>query len=337
MNEKQMRAIDQIAARWAQRLSEEEKARLKRAVDALKSGSLSFLRNGDEVRVINGESSYMIRRAEDRWQCSCPDFQNRGKANGWRCKHLLAYFLAERVGLVAESNGHAQEASAHPAQPAAAPKPQEQQPEAQAAPTGEGLEDPVIPWGKRKGQRLSQVAREDPEYIFWIARKMEPRAEADRVLQEAARALLADLVNEAVERAFADQAAMPTLPFGEEKGKPIHLAHPKWVAIMAKRSDEDARSFQDLVLYGVARRLHEARQKKRQSKASLDTQVLLEAIREVIREAIPAALEAARQQEADQEAIVAELADLRRRVEALEKASRAPAALAAREAMLAAR
>jgi len=348
MNEKQMKIIDTIAARWAARLAEEEKARLQRAVEALKGGAVRFLRAGDEIRVINGEGrSYTIRRSEDRWQCSCPDFMNRGKVNGWRCKHLLAYFLAERAGLVAEPspNGHEpEEASSQPEPPQPPPQPQPQP--AQAAPTGEGLKDPVVPWGKRKGQRLSQIAQEDPEYLFFLAWRMEPRSDEDRVLQEVARTLLADLVAEAVERAFADPAAMPVLPFGEEKGTPLTKCHPKWVAVLAKKGTEDARSFQDLVLYEVARRIQAQRQaKKRQARASLDAEVFLRAVQEVaretareaVREAVLAALEAVREREADQEAILTDLADLRRRVERLERALGALRHVAEREAALAAR
>jgi predicted nucleic acid-binding Zn finger protein len=344
MNEKQMKIIDTIAARWAARLAEEEKARLQRAVEALKGGAVRFLRAGDEIRVINGEGrSYKIRRSEDRWQCSCPDFMNRGKVNGWRCKHLLAYFLAERAGLVAEPSPNGHEPSEPEEASGAQPQPQPQP--AQAAPTGEGL-DPVVPWGKRKGQRLSQIAQEDPEYLFFLARRMEPRSDEDRVLQEAARTLLADLVAEAVERAFADPAAMPVLPFGEEKGTPLTKCHPKWVAVLAKKGTEDARSFQDLVLYEVARRIQAQRQaKKRQARASLDAEVFLRAVQEVaretareaVREAVLAALEAVREREADQEAILTDLADLRRRVERLERALGALRHAAEREAALAAR
>jgi hypothetical protein len=204
----------------------------------------------------------------------------------------------------------------------------------------------VVPWGKRKGQRLSQIAQEDPEYLFFLARRMEPRSDEDRVLQEAARTLLADLVAEAVERAFADPAAMPVLPFGEEKGTPLTKCHPKWVAVLAKKGTEDARSFQDLVLYEVARRIQAQRQaKKRQARASLDAEVFLRAVQEVaretakeaVKEAVLAALEAVREREADQEAVLTDLADLRRRVERLERALGALRHVAEREAALAAR
>lgn len=59
---------------------------------------------------------------------------------------------------------------------------------------------------------------------------------------------------EAAER--QPEQAIPTLPFGDEKGKLLHKAHPKWTVILAKKSDEDARSFQDLVLYRVAKSLN---------------------------------------------------------------------------------
>jgi len=52
---------------------------------------------------------------------------------------------------------------------------------------------------------------------------------------------------------------MPVVPFGDEKDKRLDQAHPKWAAILAKKQDGDARSFQDLVLYGVARRLNQER------------------------------------------------------------------------------
>jgi predicted nucleic acid-binding Zn finger protein len=343
MNEKQMKIIDTIAARWAARLAEEEKARLQRAVEALKGGAVRFLRAGDEIRVINGEGrSYKIRRSEDRWQCSCPDFMNRGKANGWRCKHLLAYFLAERAGLVAEPspNGHEpsepEEASGEGQQPQLQPQPA--QPD-QAAPTGEGLKDPVVPWGKRKGQRLSQIAQEDPDFIFWVIRKMEVRSDADQALKEAARALAERLVQEKASQISPDEAVVP---FGEEKGTPLTKCHPKWVSILAKKGLEDAFTLQDAVTYEVARRLQQRRLQERRKKASsLDAEVLIGAVsvavRQAVREAVLEALEAARQAAADSEAITADLADLRRRVERLERALGALRHVAEREALLAAR
>jgi hypothetical protein len=257
-----------------------------------------------------------------------------------RCKHIFAAYLAQRAGLVQPANGHEpEEASGEGQQPH--PQPQPAQP--QAAPTGEGLDpvDPVVPFGRHRGKRLSQIAQEDPEYLFFLARRMEPRSDEDRVLQEAARTLLADLVAEAVERALSDPAAMPVLPFGEEKGTPLTKCHPKWVAVLAKKGTEDARSFQDLVLYEVARRIQALRQAKKRQARAMDAQALLgtmhEVVREAVREAVLAALEAARQAAADSEAITADLDDLRRRVERLERALGALRHVAEREALLAAR
>jgi predicted nucleic acid-binding Zn-ribbon protein len=73
----------------------------------------------------------------------------------------------------------------------------------------------------------------------------------------------------------------------------------------------------------------------------MDAQALLgtmhEVVREAVREAVLAALEAARQAAADSEAITADLDDLRRRVERLERALGALRHVAEREALLAAR
>ena len=195
-----------------------------------------------------------------------------------------------------------------------------------------------MPFGRHRGKRLSQIAAEDPDFLFWIIRKMEVRSDADQALKDAARRLAERIVREKASQS-PDEVVVP---FGEEKGTPLTRCHPKWVAVLAKKGLEDAFNLQDAVTYEVARRLQAQRQQERRKKTSaLDTQVFLGALRQVIleaiREAVPAALEAAREQEADREAILTDLADLRRRVEALEKASRAPAALAAREAMLAAR
>jgi hypothetical protein len=300
-------------------------------------------------RWVNGEGrAYTIRRPGPGRAATARTSESREGHRVALQAHLrLAYFLAERAGLVAPPRPTDTSPRGGLRSQPEPPQPQPPaQAEPQAAPTGEGLKDPVVPWGKRKGQRLSQIAQEDPEYLFFLARRMEPRSDEDRVLQEAARTLLADLVAEAVERAFADPAAMPVLPFGEEKGTPLTKCHPKWVAVLAKKGTEDARSFQDLVLYEVARRIQAQRQaKKRQARASLDAEVFLRAVQEVaretareaVREAVLAALEAVREREADQEAILTDLADLRRRVERLERALGALRHAAEREALLAAR
>jgi hypothetical protein len=120
----------------------------------------------------------------------------------------------------------------------------------------------IIPWGKFKGQSLQQITAtaEGQSYLFFLARKHEARSEADQGLHSAAEQVMlatAEALSRAAE-AEPDQA-MPILPFGDDKGKPLHQAHPKWISILAKKGDEDARSFQDLVLYRVAKRLQTQR------------------------------------------------------------------------------
>ena len=328
--------IETIVSKIAERISDKETARLQRAVEALKSGEMKvFAVSRGRWLVASGQATYNVARTQDGWSCSCPDFTQRHV----RCKHIFATYLAEKSGLVQlapkdaqvqPSNGH-EEASGDQAQPQPSPNGVQDQ----AAPTGEGLEDPVVPFGRHRGKRLSQIAAEDPDFLFWIIRKMEVRSDADQALKDAARRLAERIVREKASQS-PDEVVVP---FGEEKGTPLTRCHPKWVAVLAKKGLEDAFNLQDAVTYEVARRLQAQRQQERRKKsAALDAEAFLGAMRlvilETIREAIPAALEAARQQEADREAI---LADLRRRVEALEKASRASAALAAREAMLAAR
>ena len=120
----------------------------------------------------------------------------------------------------------------------------------------------LLPWGKFKGVSLAQLAAtpEGQSYLFFLARKSEPKNDADRNLTAAAdKVLLAVLGMEVALAETNPDQAMPRLPFGEEKDKQLHKAHPKWTAILAKKSDEDARSYQDLVLYRVAQALHAKR------------------------------------------------------------------------------
>jgi hypothetical protein len=325
--------ISKIASRIAERINDEEKARLQRAVEGLTSGQMTVVAGPDGWRVLNGQGKAYEVRNSDGWSCSCPDFTHRNV----RCKHIFAAYLAQRAGLVQPANGHEpEEASGEGQQPQLQPQPA--QPD-QAAPTGEGLKDPVVPWGKRKGQRLSQIAQEDPDFIFWVIRKMEVRSDADQALKEAARALAERLVQEKASQISPDEAVVP---FGEEKGTPLTKCHPKWVAVLAKKGLEDAFTLHDAVTYEVARRLQQRRLQERRKKASsLDAEVLIGAVsvavRQAVREAVLEALEAARQAAADSEAITADLADLRRRVERLERALGALRHVAEREALLAAR
>jgi len=331
--------ISKIASRIAERINDEEKARLQRAVEGLTSGQMTVVAGPHGWRVLNGQGKAYEVRNSDGWSCSCPDFTHRNV----RCKHIFAAYLAQRAGLVqpASPNGH------EPSEPeeASGAQPQPQPQPAQAAPTGEGL-DPVVPFGRHRGKRLSQILAEAPDDLMWIVRKMEARSEADLALKEAAARLIEQAARERAEAILRGEAEMPVLPFGEEKGKALDKAHPKWVSILAKKGLEDAFTFADAVLYETARRLQQRRLQERRKKASsLDAEVFLRAVQEVaretareaVREAVLAALEAVREREADQEAVLTDLADLRRRVERLERALGALRHVAEREALLAAR
>lgn len=77
------------------------------------------------------------------------------------------------------------------------------------------------------------------------------------------------------------------------------------------------------MLYEVARRLHEARQEARKQNASrsrsLDIEAFREAVREAVREGILAALQEAQRVIWDREGLLAELGQLRERIEAIER------------------
>jgi len=320
----------------------EVEARRKRAEAALASGQYRIERVAPtRWTVTNGDGvAYNITVQDGKPVCDCPDYRNRGDAIG-TCKHI------EMVRL------HAKRRRAQPASPAPStpnghePSEPEEASGAQpqpAAPTGEGLDpvDPVVPFGRHRGKRLSQILAEAPDDLMWIVRKMEARSEADLALKEAAARLIEQAARERAEAILRGEAEMPVLPFGEEKGKALDKAHPKWVSILAKKGLEDAFTFADAVLYETARRLQQRRLQERRKKASsLDAQVLIGAVsvavRQAVREAVLEALEAARQAAADSEAITADLDDLRRRVERLERALGALRHVAEREALLAAR
>jgi hypothetical protein len=328
----------------------EVEARRKRAEEAITSGKYRVTRvQKGQWRVENGGgTAYTVVVQDGKPSCDCPDFQNRGSVIG-TCKHIEMIRALVRNSKPAQPaspapstspNGHepSKEASGEGQQPQ--PQPQPAQPD-QAAPTGEGLDpvDPVVPFGRHRGKRLSEAAREDPDFIFWVIRKMEVRSDADQAMKEAARSLAERIVQEKASQISPDEVVVP---FGEEKGTPLTKCHPKWVAVLAKKGLEDAFTLQDAVTYEVARRLQQRRLQERRKKASsLDAEVLIGAVsvavRQAVREAVLEALEAARQAAADSEAITADLADLRRRVERLEKAVSALRPLAEREAALAAR
>ena len=119
-----------------------------------------------------------------------------------------------------------------------------------------------VPWGKFKGKSLAELSgsEEGRSYLYFLAYKNEPRSESDKALQTAAGEMVKQAVAEQLQSALAQpDTVMPILPFGDEKGKRLHQAHPKWVAMLAKKQDSDARSFADLVLYTVARHLQAER------------------------------------------------------------------------------
>jgi len=330
----------------------EVEARRKRAEAALASGQYRIERVAPtRWTVTNGDGvAYNITVQDGKPVCDCPDYRNRGDAIG-TCKHIeMVRLHAKRRRAQPASpapstspNGHepSKEASGEGQQPQPQPQPAQAD---QVAPTGEGLDpvDPVVPFGRHRGKRLSQILAEAPDDLMWIVRKMEARSEADLALKEAAARLIEQAARERAEAILRGEAEMPALPFGEEKGKALDKAHPKWVSILSRKTVQDAFTFADAVLYETARRLQQRRLQERRKKASsLDAEVLIGAVsvavRQAVREAVLEALEAARQAAADSEAITADLADLRRRVERLEKAVSALRPLAEREAALAAR
>lgn len=288
--------INKIAERWMERLGDDERLRLQRAVEGLRTGKIRVISIApEEYEVRNGTSLYRVRNHVQvgRWVCECPDFANRGI----RCKHLFAVFLAERGGLV-----EAQQPAPEPA-PEAVP----------AAPAPEAPQGAVVPFGRHKGKPLADAAREDPDLLFWIIRKMEVRSDRDRLLKEEARALAERMAQEKASQVSPDEILVP---FGDEKGKPLSRCHPKWVAVLARKGIEDAFNLQDAVTYEVARRLQEQRrQKKSGARSGLDAETLKEAIRE----AVLAALQEAQRSVWDREAILAELAQIRSRLDRLEK------------------
>lgn len=120
----------------------------------------------------------------------------------------------------------------------------------------------IMPGGKYRGQTLDHLTQNEDGcgYLFYLAHKRVPVTDADKALAAAAQAVLQAKVAAAVEEAVqAPDKAMPALPFGDDKGKRLDQAHPKWAAFLARKQESDARSYGDLVLYGVARRLAAAR------------------------------------------------------------------------------
>jgi hypothetical protein len=132
--------------------------------------------------VQNGEGqTYIVSLADGRYACTCPDFANRGAQLGL-CKHTELVRLRREALKQAKAGG-----ASGPSAPT--PNGRTEAPEAPAAPP-QATQDPgevVVHWGKHKGKTLSDLAREAPGFIAWLAFKMEARSDEDRRLQEAAR------------------------------------------------------------------------------------------------------------------------------------------------------
>ena len=153
--------------------------------------------------------------------------------------------------------GHGGNGTPPPASPKAAPTPAEL-----PAAVASGPGQTVVPGGKYKVIPLAQLAgtAEGCSYLYFLARKRTATTDADQTLAAAAEQVLLAAAAQHVQLAIDHpDVAMPVVPFGDEKDKRLDQAQPKWAAILAKKQDSDARTFQDLVLYGVARRLSEAR------------------------------------------------------------------------------
>jgi hypothetical protein len=118
--------------------------------------------------VQNGEGqTYIVSLADGRYACTCPDFANRGAQLGL-CKHTELVRLRREALKQAKAGG-----ASGPSAPT--PNGRTEAPEAPAAPP-QATQDPgevVVRWGKHKGKTLSDLAREAPGFIAWLAFKME--------------------------------------------------------------------------------------------------------------------------------------------------------------------
>ncbi|MFZ8842471.1 hypothetical protein [Thermoflexus sp.] len=123
--------------------------------------------------------------ADGRYACTCPDFANRGAQLGL-CKHTELVRLRREALKQSKAGGASGPSAPTPPTPNGRT---DRAPEAPAAPP-QATQDPgevVVHWGKHKGKTLSDLAREAPGFIAWLAFKMEARSDEDRRLQEAAR------------------------------------------------------------------------------------------------------------------------------------------------------
>ena len=259
-----------------------------------------------EWKVINSKAAYTTTFNKDSgFTCECPDFAKRGGVCKHIIMTRVTYDLrhdakyAPLSELLADEGivetlwdtvqqmveryakhqaTEATEPDTLPAdEPPAAPTP----PPNGTGPNGAGdgdadhaelpEADTVMPWGKYKGRTFGEMV-EDPDaagYLLWLAKKWEPREgeteEAER-LKASARTVLEAWASRQADAVMDGKAPMPTVPFGEDKGKPLSgpgACHPKWVAILAKKSLADAWNFEDAVTFEVARRLKARMDEKR--------------------------------------------------------------------------
>jgi hypothetical protein len=223
-----------------EQIEAEVEARRKRAEEALASGKYRVQRVGKgQWRVENGGgTAYTVAVQDGKPACNCPDFRNRGSVIG-TCKHI------EMIRALVRNSKPAQPKPAQPSQSASgpsAPTPngRTETPEAPAAPP-QATQDPgevVVHWGKHKGKTLSDLAREAPGFIAWLAFKMEARSDEDRRLQEAARKLHDRLKAEKGEKkARQNRSADPAAAFIAQAG--IELLKEIWRAQGNGRDIED--------------------------------------------------------------------------------------------------
>ena len=182
--------------------------------------------------VQNGEGqTYVVSLADGRYACTCPDFANRGAQLGL-CKHTELVRLRREALKQAKAGG------------ASAPTPSgrtDRTPEAPASPpqaTQDG--EVVVHWGKHKGKTLSDLAREAPGFIAWLAFKMEARSDEDRRLQEAARKVHDRLklkAEKGEKKARQNRSADPAAAFIAQAG--IELLKEIWRAQGNGRDIED--------------------------------------------------------------------------------------------------
>jgi len=90
-------------------------------------------------------------------------------------------------GQPAQAKPVATQAKAQPAQAKPTPaKATEARDGAQAATDPESV---VVHWGRHKGRTLGELAKQAPQFLAWMAFRMEVRSDEDRRLQQAARAV----------------------------------------------------------------------------------------------------------------------------------------------------